>query len=60
MKGWKTFAFGLVVAVAPAALEYLAGIPWTDFGISPGVAGAIGAGIMALRAMTSTAIFSRN
>lgn len=60
MKGWKTFAFGLLVAVGPAALEYLAGVPWTSLGISPGVAGAIGAGIMALRVMTNTTIFSKN
>ena len=56
MKGWKTVAFGLVVAIGPAIATYLAGIDWTSLGVSPGVAGAIGVAIIALRAVTNTPI----
>ena len=56
MQGWKTVAFGAVTAVLPAALAYLGGVDWTALGIHPGMAGAIGAAIIALRAMTSTPI----
>jgi hypothetical protein len=56
MKGWRTLAFGFFVAVAPAALDYLGGVSWTSIGVSPGVGAAIGAGIIALRVITNTAI----
>ncbi len=56
MKGFKSVAFGLAVAVIPSALVYLGGVDWTSLGISPQVAGAIGAAIVVLRAMTNTSI----
>lgn len=59
MKGWRTIAFGLVVAIGPAALDYLAGVPWTSLGISPGVGAAIGAVIMGLRVITATPVGQR-
>lgn len=53
-EGMKTFAFGLAVAVLPALLDYLGGVDMAKLGLSPGVAAAIGAGIVALRAVTNT------
>jgi hypothetical protein len=55
-KGFRTVAFGLFVAVAPAAVTYLGGVDWTTLGISPGVAAALGLAVVGLRAVTSTAI----
>lgn len=60
MKGFRTIVFGLVVAVAPAALHYLAGVDWTQivgpvFG--PAVVGAITIG---LRMVTDTAVGSKS
>lgn len=52
-KGMRTLLFGAGVAVLPAALDYLGGVPWQSFGISPGVAAAIGFAIMGLRAITT-------
>jgi threonine aldolase len=59
MKGWKTVVFGLVVAVAPAALNYVGGIDWTSLGLSPSAGAAIGAIIIGLRAITNTSIGSK-
>jgi hypothetical protein len=56
MKGLRTVVFGIAVAVLPAAITYLGGVDWTTLGISPAVSGLIGAGIVALRAVTNTAI----
>jgi hypothetical protein len=56
LKGFRTVAFGLVVAVAPAAVTYLGGVDWTTLGISPGVAGALGLIVVGLRAITTTAV----
>lgn len=56
LKGFKTVIFGAAVAVAPSLLTYLGGVDWTTIGLSPTTAGAIGAGIIALRAITSTPI----
>jgi hypothetical protein len=56
IKGWRTVAYGLAVAVVPAAMNYLVGIHWTDFGINPFVAFGIGAGIIYLRKVTDTAL----
>lgn len=56
LTGWKTVLFGLAVAVGPGALDYLGGVNWTSIGISPGVAGILGAVIVGLRAVTSTPI----
>jgi hypothetical protein len=49
----KMMLFGLATAVAPAALYYLGGVDWTQFGLSPMMGGVIGAIIMALRSVTS-------
>jgi hypothetical protein len=56
MKGWKTVAFGVFVAVVPPLITYLGGVDWTTLGISPTVAGAIGLVIVGLRSVTTTAI----
>jgi hypothetical protein len=56
MKGFKTVAFGLAVAIIPPAVTYLGGVNWTSLGISPGMSAAIGVAIVGLRAMTTTAI----
>lgn len=60
MKGWKTVLFGLLTIIVPSALTYLGGVDWTSLGISPGVAGIIGATIIGLRAATSTPIGKAN
>lgn len=60
MKGYKTIAFGLVLAVAPAALTYLGGVDWTSLGISPQAAAAIGLAIIGLRSVTNTAIGTKS
>jgi hypothetical protein len=56
MKGLRTVLYGAVVAIAPSALTYLGGVDWTSLGISPTAGGIIGAGIIALRTVTSTPI----
>ena len=56
LKGWRTVGLGLAVIIVPSALTYLAGVDWTSLGISPAVAGAIGVAIIALRAVTTTAL----
>lgn len=56
MKGFRTVAFGAFVAVVPAALTYLGGIDWTQFGINPIMAAGLGAAVIMLRAATSTPI----
>lgn len=54
LKGWRTFALGLAIAVGPAALTYLAGVDWTKL-VSPNTAMLISGGIMFLmRAITTT------
>lgn len=60
MKGFKTFAYGFAVAVLPAAMQYIGGVdPVATFGVSPSTGAMIGAGIMALRAVTNSAVFKR-
>lgn len=56
LKGWKTLIYGAAVAVLPALLSFLGGIDMTALGLNPGIAAAIGAGIIGLRAYTSTPI----
>lgn len=54
LKGWRTFALGLAIAVGPAALQYLAGVDWTHL-VSPSVATTISGAIMiAMRVITTT------
>lgn len=54
MKGFRTVAIGAAMAVAPALLNYLAGVHWTDY-VTPEWAGFIAGAIMiAMRAVTDT------
>ena len=53
-KGWKTIAFGLLLAVVVPALDYLDAVNWNALGLDPRWSAAIGVVIMALRAITST------
>lgn len=53
-KGWKTLAFGLLLAAGVPALDYLAGVDFAALGLDPKWSAAIGVAIMVLRAMTST------
>ena len=46
-------AYDRAVALAPEALNYLAGIDWQALGLSPAAAGVIGAAIIGLRAALS-------
>lgn len=59
MKGFKTVAFGLAVALLPAALDFLGGVPWQAMGIHPALAAGIGAAILGLRAFTTSPILRR-
>jgi hypothetical protein len=56
MMGWKTVIFGAAVAVGPGLLNYLGAVNWETLGISPATGAIIGAVIIGLRAITSTAI----
>lgn len=56
MKGFKTIALGAAVAILPTALTYLGGVDWTSIGLSPAMGGLLGSAIIALRAVTNTAI----
>lgn len=59
MKGWRMLAWGLAMAVMPAGLSYLAGVDWTQY-VNPTWAMAIsGVVTIALRVVTTTAIFQR-
>lgn len=54
LKGWRTFALGLAIAVGPAALQYLAGVDWSKL-VGPNVATFMaGAVMIAMRAITTT------
>jgi threonine aldolase len=52
----KTMLFGLATALTPMALQYLGGVDWTQFGISPAAGIAIGAVVMGLRGFTSSPV----
>lgn len=55
-KGWRTVAYGLAIAIAPSALQYLVGIDWSKL-IGPNAALAMaGIGTIILRAVTNTSI----
>ena len=55
--GWKTVIVGALMAVTPAALQYLAGVNWANI-VSPAVAAFIYGGIMiAMRFVSTTSIF---
>lgn len=57
--GWKTIAFGLLLAVGVPALDYLGAVNWTALGLDPKWSAVIGVVIMGLRAMTSTPVGRR-
>lgn len=56
LTGFKTVIFGLAVAIGPAVLNYIGAVNWQTLGISPTAGAIIGAGIVALRAVTGTPI----
>lgn len=53
LKGWKTIIVGAGLAAVPAALQYLAGIDWTQY-VSPEWAPTIAAAIMIAMRLVST------
>jgi hypothetical protein len=56
LKGWRTIAFGFVVAITPVGLTYLAGIDWTHL-VGPNAALAItGIITIGLRLVTNTPV----
>jgi hypothetical protein len=57
--GFKTFAVGLALALIPQAVSFVSGFDFTHaFGLSPNAASIVGLAMIALRAVTSTPIFS--
>ena len=57
--GFKTFAVGAALAVLPQAATFVSNFDFTHaFGLSPNAASFIGVAMVALRAVTSTPIFS--
>jgi len=60
LKGWRTVLWGLATAVAVPGLTYLAGVDWTQY-VSGNVALMVSGGVtIALRAVTSTALFQKD
>ena len=57
LTGWKTFIFGLLVAIAPVAISYFEGVSWLDLGVPSWMVSVIGLVIIGLRAVTSTPMF---
>lgn len=53
LKGWRTIIIGVGLAVAPVALQYLAGIDWTQY-VSPEWAPTIAGAIMIAMRLVST------
>jgi hypothetical protein len=59
LTGFRTVAWGLLVAIAVPGLTYLGGIDWTQF-VNPNIALVIsGAVTIGLRVVTTTSIFSK-
>ncbi len=59
MKGFKTIAFGFLLAIVPSVLTYLAGINWAEF-VDPNIAAVIvGAITIALRLVTDSKVFNK-
>jgi hypothetical protein len=57
MKGWRTILAGLGMAVAVPGLSYLAGIDWTQYGVTPNIAMVIaGAVTIGMRIITDTQV----
>ena len=56
LKGWRTIAAGAAIAIAPAALNYLAGVNWQSV-VGPNTALVIaGAVTIGMRLITSTPV----
>ena len=56
LKGWRTVAVGLAVAVIPTATQYLAGVDWSKL-VGPQWAFAISGVLMVgLRLVTDSAV----
>ncbi len=56
MKGWRTLIVNGALAIAPVALQYFAGVDWTQY-VSPQMALLIaGALNMGLRFITTTPV----
>ena len=57
LKGLRTVAIGLALAVVPQATAFLFSVDWTHVaGISPNAATIIGLVMVALRAVTTTPV----
>ncbi len=55
-KGWRTFAFGLLVAIVPVILAALQQIDWNNSGLPAWAISLIGVIIMILRYVTTSPI----
>ena len=57
LRGLRTVAVGLTLAIVPQVMMYVFSIDWTHVaGISPNAASVIGLVMVGLRAVTTTAI----
>ena len=57
LKGLRTVAVGLILAVVPQATAYLFSVDWTHVaGVSPNAATVLGLVMVALRAVTTTPV----
>lgn len=54
LKGWRTIAVGLAMAIAPSALTYLGGVDWTKLIGPNGAMVAAGVVTVAMRLITNT------
>ena len=60
LAGFKTFSVGLGLAIVPQALSFVSNFDFVNtFGLSPNAASVLGVAMVALRAVTSTPIFSQ-
>ena len=59
MKGFKTVAFGLGLAIAPNALTFLAGVDWTQYVSANNAALISGLIVVALRFVTTSGVFKK-
>lgn len=59
LTGFRTFAIGIGLAILPQVINFLTGFDFVHtFGLSPNAASIVGALIIALRAVTSTPMFT--